>query len=317
MRCATLLLFALCACTTTAPTDPLPSWQEGDSKRAILAFVEEATREGSERYVPPAERIATFDNDGTLWTEKPVYFQVAFALERVRELAPQHPEWKQTEPFRTVLGGDPKAIAKLSHEDFFRIVSITHAGMTEAQFRAIARSWLEEARHPRFDRPYPTLIYQPMLELLRLLEDRGFQVWICTGGTRGFVRALSEETYGIPPERVIGTTLRSEFREVDGAWALQRKPELVVPVNDKAGKPVHIGRVIGRRPVIAVGNSDGDIEMLQWARDPALRILVHHDDAKREYSYRKGTERALEVAARDDWIVVSMRRDFKSIYPAR
>ena len=315
MRIVLPILILLAACAKLPQEDPLPSWNEGPAKQAILDYLARVTTKGGEDFVAPQDRIATFDNDGTLWTEKPTYFQVLFALERIKAMAGDHPEWKETQPFKTVLDGDKAALSRMEVPELLKLVMATHSGMTEAEFEATAKSWLKTARHPRFSRPYTELIYQPMLELMELLRAHGFAVWICTGGTQGFVRTFSQRVYDVPADQVVGTVLLSKFEQRDGKWVLVRTSELVKPVNDRPGKPVGIQRHIGKRPIVAVGNSDGDIEMLQWARAPALRILVHHDDEEREYSYTHGTERALEVAEAEKWTVVRIKQDFKTIYP--
>ena len=315
MRTIIPILLLLTACAKLPERDPLPSWNDGAAKQAILDYLARVTTKGGEDFVAPRDRIATFDNDGTLWTEKPTYFQVLFALERIKAMANDHPEWKEQQPFKAVLDGDKEALSKMPVPELLKLIRATHAGMTEAEFAEVAKSWLETARHPRFERPYTELIYQPMLELMALLRENGFEVWICTGGTQGFVRTFSDRVYGVPADRVVGTVLLSKLEQRDGKWVLLRTSELVKPVNDRPGKPVGIQRHIGRRPIVAVGNSDGDIEMLQWARSPALRILVHHDDEAREYSYTHGTERALELAQAEQWTVVRIKQDFKSMYP--
>jgi len=278
-----------------ALADPLPSWNDTAAKKRIRAFVAEVTNPKSPRYVPPEARIAVFDNDGTLWAEKPAYFQAAFVFARVKALAERHPEWKDRQPFKAVLENDREKLAHLDVPDLLQLVAATHAGMTRREFREIARRWLEQARHPNGAR-YTALVYQPMLELLRYLRDEGFQTWICTGGGIEFVRLVAKDLYGIPPERA----------------------ELVPPINDKAGKPVLIQRHIGRKPILAFGNSDGDIEMMQYATagaGPSLALLLHHDDTEREFSYTKGTEKALVEAEKRKWTVVRIRRDFGIVFP--
>jgi phosphoserine phosphatase len=309
-----------------ASADPLPSWNDGPARDAILAFVASVTDPQGPDYVPPAERVATFDNDGNLWSEKPFYFQLAFALDRVRALAPQHPEWKDQEPFRAVLSGDPEALAGLHLADVLKLVTASHAGMSERAFDESARAWLATARHPRFERPYRELVFQPMLELLAFLRESGFRTWICSGGGIDFVRAFAGEAYGIPPEQVIGSGIAKEFRVGDGGLAgFHRLPKLLEPINDGPGKPVWIQRHIGRRPILASGNSDGDLQMLQYATSgpgPSLALLLHHDDAEREWAYDEDSavgrlDEALVEAQARGWTVVRMKRDFGTVYPRR
>jgi phosphoglycolate phosphatase-like HAD superfamily hydrolase len=305
-----------------APPDPLPSWNEGPTKAAILNFVAEAVREGGPDFVPVAERIATFDNDGTLWSEQPVYFQAEFAFDRVRALAPQHPEWATTEPFKTILTGDRTALANLGEHAFTDLLAATHAGMTVADFEGEVKRWLATARHPRFDRPYDELIYQPMLELLVHLRANGFRTYIVSGGGLDFMRAYADATYGIPPEQVIGSSVVTEFRLDGETPAIVRMP-WVEFIDDGPGKAVGIERVIGRRPVFAAGNSDGDLEMLQWTTmrgGPAFGLIVHHTDAEREWAYDAPSvigqlKEALVQAPERGWTVVDMKTDWKVIYP--
>ena len=302
--------------------DPLPSWNEGTTKAAILNFVAEAVREGGPDFVPVPERIATFDNDGTLWSEQPVYFQAEFAFDRVRALAPQHPEWATEEPFRTILTGDRSALANLGEDAFVDLLAATHAGMTVADFQGEVRRWLATARHPRFDRPYDELIYQPMLELLAHLRANGFKTYIVSGGGLDFIRTYAEATYGIPPEQVIGSTVVTEFRLEGETPTIIRLPQVDF-VDDGPGKAVAIQRVIGRRPVFAAGNSDGDLQMLQWTTmraAPAFGLIVHHTDAVREWAYDNPSvighlQEALKQAPERGWTVVDMKTDWKVIYP--
>lgn len=298
-------------------TDPLPSWNEGEAKQSILKFVAEATKKGGPGYLAPEDRIATFDNDGTLWCEEPFYFQGMFALDRVKALAPQHPEWKTEEPFASLLKGDMKAVLAGGEKAAAEIVMATHAGMTTDEFSLIVKEWFKNARHPLVKRPYTDLAYQPMLELLAYMRERGFKTYIVTGGGIDFVRAISERLYGIPPEQVVGSSIVTQFEIRDGKPVLVRLPKLDF-IDDKTGKPVGINKFIGRRPAAAFGNSDGDLQMLQWTAaggGARLALLVHHTDADREYAYDKGAEQALEEAAKRGWTVVSMKRDWKVIYP--
>lgn len=306
-----------------AQVDALPSWNEGAAKRSLVGFVQRVTREGGPDYVPPAERIAVFDNDGTLWAEQPMYFQVAFALDRVRALASDHPEWKEIEPFRSIIAGDTKAVAAAGKEGLLQVMAATHAGMTTDAFNAIVADWLKTARHPRFDRPYDSLVYQPMLELLGYLRANGFKTFIVSGGGVEFMRVFAERAYGIPPEQVIGSSgvTRFELRP-DGIPVLMKEPKVEF-VDDGPGKPSGINRFIGRRPILAFGNSDGDQQMLEWtAAGGGLRFLglVHHTDAEREYAYDRQShigrlDKAFDEAERRGWTVVDMKRDWNAIFP--
>ncbi|MCU0224343.1 MAG: haloacid dehalogenase-like hydrolase [Acidobacteria bacterium] len=321
-RPAALALALLLAVPGLAATDPLPSWNDGPSKARIVAFVRAVTEPGGKDYVPPAERIAVFDNDGTLWTEQPAYFQLMFALDRVKALAPQHPEWKTKQPFKAALEGDMKALAASGEKGLLELVMASHGGMTTDEFQQAVRQWLATARHPRFKRPYTDLVYQPMLELLAYLRANGFRTWIVSGGGIEFVRAFSEERYGIPPEQVVGSTVKTRFELRDGVPVLVRLPEIDF-IDDKAGKPVGINRQVGRRPIAAFGNSDGDLQMLQWTTaGPGARfgLIVRHTDAEREYAYDREShvgrlDTALAEAAAKGWVVVDMKADWKAIYP--
>ncbi len=302
--------------------DPLPSWNEGTAKQAILSFVAGVTREDSPDFVPPAERIAAFDNDGTLWVEQPMYVQLAFAIDRVKALAPLHPEWKDREPFKAVLDSDMKGLAASGEKGLVQLVMETHAGMTTGQFSEIVKDWLATARHPRFDRPYTDLVYQPMLELLAYLRANGFKTFIVSGGGVEFMRPWTEQIYGVPPEQVIGSSIRTKFQIKDGVPELFRLPQVDF-IDDKAGKPVGIYERIGRRPIAAFGNSDGDLEMLQWTTlskgGRRFGLIVHHTDAEREYAYDRNSvfgrlNAALDAAAGNGWTVVDMKRDWNRIF---
>ena len=265
-----------------ARTDPLTSWNDGPARQAIVTFVEKVTTEGSPDFVPPAERIATFDNDGTLWPSHPMYTQLAFALDRIKELAPQHPEWKTQQPFKAVLDNDLEALAAAGEKGLVELVMASHAGMSTAEFEAIVTDWFKTACHPRFKRPYTELAYQPMLELLAYLRANGFKTYIVSGGGIEFMRPMTEAVYGVPPEQVIGSSIETQYEIKDGKPVLMRLPKIHF-IDDKAGKPVGINMFIGRRPVAAFGNSDGDRQMLEWtgAGDGArLMMLVFHDDAE-------------------------------------
>jgi len=301
--------------------DPLPSWNDGKTKSAIVAFVEAASREGDKGFIPPAERIAVFDNDGTLWAEQPIYFQLAFALDRVKTLAPQHPAWKDTEPFKSLLEGKVEQALAGGEKAIVEIVMATHAGMTNAEFERIVRDWIATARHPRFDRPYVELVYQPMLELLGYLRANGFQTFIVSGGGVEFMRPWTEKTYGIPPQQVVGSSIVTKFELRDGKPVLVREPKVEF-VDDGPGKPVGINRFIGRRPVFAFGNSDGDQQMLEWTAagdGPRFMGLVHHTDAAREWAYDRTShvgrlDKALDEANAKGWMVVDMKDDWKTVF---
>ena len=312
----------LVCCSVTWADDPLPSWNAGPAKSAIVDFVGRITTEGSPQYVVPAKRIAVFDNDGTLWPENPVPFQLAFVLDELRRLAPEHPEWKTNSHIQAALAGDVAKLKEEGSEALVQLLAGTHAGITTEQFNANVRQWMKTARHPRFHRPYNRLAYQPMLELLAYLRTNGFKTFIVSGGGADFMRAWAEETYGIPPEQVIGSIGDVRFEIRDGRPVLMRRPEIDF-VDDKAGKPVGIHRFIGRRPIAAFGNSDGDLQMLQWTtigQTPSFGLLVHHTDAEREWAYDKAPSSsgklvdALAEASERGWIVVDMKKDWKTLF---
>ncbi len=306
---------------TLAQGDPLPSWNDTPTKQAIVEFVGRVTKAGPD-FVAPAERIATFDNDGTLWVEQPMYVQMDFALDRVKALAPLHPEWKYTEPFQSVLEGDMKTLIESGERGLVEMIMVTHAGMTTDEFSKIVTDWLAAARHPRFKRPYTELVYQPMLELLSYLRANGFKTFIVSGGGVEFMRPWTEKVYGIPPEQVIGSSIKTKFQMRDGSPTLFRLPDINF-IDDKTGKPVGINEGIGRRPIAAFGNSDGDLEMLQWTTISGgvrLGAIVHHTDAEREYAYDKKShfgrlDVALDAAAVNRWTVIDMKKDWKVIFP--
>lgn len=321
-------LAGLCLAITLLPAmaraaDWLPSWNDGNSKASIVDFVQSVTDPTSKQYVPPSGRIAVFDNDGTLWTEQPVYFQLAFILDRVKALAPQHPEWRTQEPFKSVLAGDMAGVAAAGEHGLLEMMAATHAGMTADEFRSIVADWLATARHPRFGRPYTELTYAPMKELLAYLRANGFKTFIVSGGGVEFMRVFSESVYGVPPEQVVGSSIHTKYEVRDGKPVIVRLPEIEF-IDDKAGKPVGIHRYIGRRPILAFGNSDGDFEMLEYTTSvpgPRLGLIVHHDDGEREYAYdRKSSigrlERGLDEAAKRGWVVVSMKDDWRRVYDA-
>lgn len=302
--------------------DPLPSWNAGATKRAITEFVDRTTREGSPDYVRVTDRIALFDNDGTLWVEQPMYTQLAFLLDDVKKLAPQNPQWKTTEPFKFVLENDLAGLAAAGVPALMALLAATQCGMSTQEFAKTATDWIESARHPRFDRLYTQCVYQPMLELIQYLKAHEFEVYIVTGGGIEFVRPWAERVYGVPLRRVVGSSLKTKFEMQDGRPVLVRTPEINL-VNDGVGKPVGIHQYIGQQPIAAFGNSDGDLEMFQWtaAGDGArLVLVVHHTDAEREYAYDAHSafgklNEALDQAETRGWVVVDMKRDWNAIFP--
>lgn len=317
-----VLLSTILVSPACAQTDPLPSWNDGEVKRGIVKFVQSVTDRNSAQYVAPEARIATFDNDGTLWSEQPMYFQGLFAFDRVKALAPQHPEWKTKQPFTGILENDMKAVAATGEKGIAEVVAVTHSGMTTDEFSQIVKDWLAQAKHPRFKRGYSELVYQPMLELLAYLRANGFKTYIVSGGGIDFMRVFTEQVYGIPPEQVVGSVGETRLEMRNGKPVLVKLPKINL-VDDKAGKPVGIQRFIGRRPILAFGNSDGDQQMLQWtaAGDGARFMgLVRHTDAQREWAYDRQSsigrlDKALDEATAKNWTVVDMKRDWKKIYP--
>jgi phosphoglycolate phosphatase-like HAD superfamily hydrolase len=320
----------LAAITAAAQADPLPSWNDGTTKSAIVEFVQKVTDKSSPQFVPAAERIATFDNDGTLWPEHPMYTQLAFALDRIKALAPQHPEWKTKQPFKAVLDNDLKALAAGGEKGMVELVMASHAGMSTAEFEKIVTDWFKTAKHPRFKRRYTELAYQPMLELLAYLRANGFKTFIVSGGGIEFMRPMTEKVYGIPPEQVVGSAIKTKYEIRNGKPVLMRLPKIDF-IDDKAGKPVGINTFIGRRPIAAFGNSGGDREMLEWTgagSGARLMMLVFHDDAKREYAYgpanglpdtKFGTfpQSLMDEAKQKGWAVISMKKDWKVIFPLK
>jgi phosphoglycolate phosphatase-like HAD superfamily hydrolase len=323
--------------TLARAADPLPSWNDTAPKKAILAFVEKVTKEGSPDFVPPAERIATFDNDGTLWCEQPLYVQGVFALDRVKELAPQHPEWKDKAPFKFILEGDIKAALGGGDRALLELIAATHSGMSVADFESLVSRWLDVAQHPRFHKPYTECIYQPMVELAAYLRASGFKTYIVSGGGVEFMRPWTEAAYGIPPEQVVGSRGKTKFELTPDGPVLMKLPEVDF-IDDGPGKPVGINAAIGRRPVMAFGNSDGDLQMLQWTTmvdwppsppgfsprrepvPPRFGLIVHHTDAVREYAYDRDShigklDKALDEAPKRGWTVVDMKDDWKTIFP--
>ncbi|MBN2293901.1 MAG: haloacid dehalogenase-like hydrolase [Pirellulales bacterium] len=317
-----VILVALLAMNPAYAADPLPSWNSGPTKDAIISFVKLVTTKGSPDYVPPAERIATFDNDGTLWSEKPVYFQLIFAIDRIKQLAPQHPQWKTQQPFKAVIEDDKESLSKSGMEGIAKLVMASHAGMTTDEFAHIVKGWIGSAKHPRFKRDYTDLVFQPMLELLDYLRANGFSTYIVSGGGVEFLRVWAEQVYGIPPQQVVGSTIKTKFELRDGKPVIVRLPQIDF-IDDKDGKPIAINKFIGRRPIAAFGNSDGDLQMLQWTaagKGPRFCLLVHHTDAKREWAYDRDShvgrlDKALDEAKRRGWSVADMKKDWKVIYP--
>ena len=316
------LLFALALPLLAQAAEPLPSWNDGPSKKHIIEFVQTVTDPSSKDFVKPEDRIAVFDNDGTLWSEQPMYFELLFALEEVKRTAPQHPEWKTTQPFQAVLENDHKALAASGLEGLMKIFGATHTGMTSEAFDDYAKTWLTQAKHPKTGKLYTEMVFQPMLELLDYLRGQDFTPYIVSGGDTGFMRAFADKVYGIPPEQVIGTTFVTAFQYKDGNTSILRTPKLA-HYDDGPGKPESIDAVIGKRPIFAFGNSDGDLQMLQWtAAGSGKRFmgLVHHTDAKREWAYDRKSDigrldKALDEANSRGWTVVDMAAEWRRIYP--
>jgi len=302
--------------------DPLPSWNDTATKAQILDFVRAVSDPDDPAFVEPTKRVATFDNDGTLWVEQPVYAEMAFALHRVRDLARVHPEWATKEPFKAVIEGDREALVAAGSRGLVEIVLASHTGMSATLFDTIATEWVRDARHPKFEKPYTELAYQPQLELLRYLEANGFKTFIVSGGSVEFMRTYTEQVYSIPPERVVGSSIETRYEVQGGKPSLLRLPQIDF-VDDKVGKPVGIHKHVGLRPILAFGNSDGDLEMLQWTTvgsgGARLGLVLHHDDAEREYAYDReskvGTlDKALDLAGQSGWVVVSMKNDWKTVF---
>lgn len=327
----TPLLVGLCilslGCAGSSPfsrtTAPLPSWNNGEAKQQIVAFVAQVTDPTSPRFVPPEERIAVFDNDGTLWAERPFYFQLLFAIDRIHEMAPEHPDWKSREPYASILAGEPEKALAGGEKAILELIMATHAGMTSAEFEQAVEEWLENARHPKTGRPYTEMVYQPMLELLGYLRAHGFQTYIVSGGGIEFMRPWTDRVYGIPPQQVVGSSVVTRFEQHEKGPILMRLAEIDF-IDDKAGKPVGINKFIGRRPILAFGNSDGDLQMLEWtAAGSGARFmgLVHHTDDTREWKYDRDSHIGLLDAALDEghtraWTVVDMKRDWNQIFPS-
>lgn len=315
-------LTGLLAASAAIAADPLPSWNDGPAKTAVVQFVIRVVQEGSPDFVSPAERIAVFDNDGTLWAEQPMYFQFLFAMDQVKALASQHPEWKDREPFASLLKGDAKNALAGGERALMEIMMATHAGTTTEEFEKRVKDWIATAKHPVTKRPYTAMVYQPMLELLAYLRTNGFKTFIVSGGGVEFMRPWTEAVYGIPPEQVVGSSIKTKFEMRDGKPVLVRLPEVNF-VDDGPGKPVGIQMHIGRRPIAAFGNSDGDLPMLQWTAagsGPRLCLYIQHTDAEREWAYDRASligrlDKGLDEAKAKGWTIVSMKSDWKSIYP--
>ncbi|MEM7304939.1 MAG: HAD family hydrolase [Pseudomonadota bacterium] len=304
--------------------DDLPSWNDGPAKQAILDFVEKVSKEGSQDFVPEEERIAVFDNDGTLWGEQPYYFQLAFALDRIKAMAPDNPQWKDDPILKAAIDGDLKTIMKGGEPALLEIIMKSHAGMSTEEFETIAREWVSQARHPETGSLYIEMVYQPMLELLDYLRANGFDTWIVSGGGIEFMRPWTQVVYGISPEQVVGSSIKVKYELIDGVPTLVRLPEIDF-IDDKAGKPVAINKHIGRRPLAAFGNSDGDLQMIQWTTagsGPRLGVYIRHTDDEREYAYDRDShigrlDKGLDEAEEKGWTVVDMKRDWKAIYPPK
>ena len=317
-------LFLIFSCTEQINynSDPLPSWNDGLSKKTIISFVNEVTDETNPNFVKPADRIATFDNDGTLWSEQPLYFQFQFALDRIKEMAPDHPEWKDNKLLQAVVHDDMKTVIESGMKGLMEIIMTSHAGMTTEEFEQIVKDWITTAKHPRFNQPYNNLVYQPMLELLGYLRANGFKIFIVSGGGIEFMRPWVDEVYGIPPEQVVGSSIKVKYEMTDTGPVLKRLPELDF-IDDKEGKPVGIHKFIGKRPIAAFGNSDGDLQMLQWTeggKGENLMVYIHHTDAEREWAYDREShigrlDKGLDEAIEKGWTVVDMKNDWKVIYP--
>ncbi len=316
-----VLSMRIAGAQTTSATDPLPSWNDGPVKQAIVSFVEKVATEGSPDFVPPAERIATFDNDGTLWSEQPMYFQALFVVDRVKALAPQHPEWKEKEPFASLLKRDMKSVMAAGEKGIAEMLAATHAGMTTEEFEQTVTDWITTAKHPKTGRLFTEMVFQPMLELLAYLRANGFKTFIVSGGGIEFMRPWAERAYGIPPEQIVGSSGGLKYELRNGVPVLVKLPELVLN-DDKEGKPVGIQRHIGHRPIAAFGNSDGDFQMLEWTtsgKGPRFGLIVHHTDAEREWAYDRDShvgklDKGLDAAQTKGWTVVNMKDDWKTIF---
>ncbi len=309
--------------TSGEVNDPLPSWNEGASKQAVLEFVSEVTNEDGDRFVEPVDRIAVFDNDGTLWAEQPVYFQLLFVMDRIRSMEADHPEWRNQQPYQAVLENDMQALGQQGMSGLMELLMATHSGMTSSEFDSIVSDWMASARHPSTGLAYTDMVYQPMLELIKFLQHHNFEVYIVSGGGIDFMRAWAEPVYGIRKDHIIGSTIKTEFDYNDGNPRILRKPE-IEHIDDKEGKPVSIDKFIGRKPIFAAGNSDGDLQMLQWTDSnelPSLKVYIHHTDSAREWSYDRDSHigqlnEGLDQAQEKGWTIVDMQTDWNKIYKA-
>ena len=327
----TAIFLLISGCTNTAEKeaakqtqkiDPLVSWNDGQTKSSIIEFVNAVTDQNNNLFVPVADRIAVFDNDGTLWSEQPAYFQLFFAMDRIKAMAPEHPEWKNEQPFKAVLENDMDALLKEGEAGMVELVMVSHSGMTTVQFDSIVKEWVANAKHPTKNKLYTELVYQPMLELLDYLRENGFKTYIASGGGVDFMRAIVTEVYGIPAEQIIGSTIKTEFDYNGGSPVIKRLPELDF-IDDKEGKPININKIIGKKPIFCGGNSDGDLAMMQWtASNPykSFMLYVHHTDSVREWAYDRDShigrfDMGLDQALRDNWTVVDMAKDWKVVYP--
>ncbi|UCG97819.1 MAG: haloacid dehalogenase-like hydrolase [Burkholderiales bacterium] len=319
-----LLAMLLAVAARAQAADPLPSWNDGAAKARIVAFVEAVTQTGGKDFVAPADRVAVFDNDGTLWSEQPMYSQLAFAIDRARAMVAKNPALASRPSVKAAAAGDMKALAATGEKGLLELVALTHAGNTSEEFAQIVGEWIKSARHPTFKRPYTELTYKPMRELLDYLRANGFKTWIVSGGGIEFLRVMSEELYGVPPEQVVGSSIKTRYEVRNGKPAIVRLPEIDF-IDDKAGKPVGIHKFIGRRPIAAFGNSDGDFEMLEWTTTgpgPRLGVIVHHDDAQREFAYDRASHvgklvRGLDEGPARGWTIVSVKNDWKQVYFGR
>lgn len=317
-----LTLMILSSVTASQSQNPLPSWNDGPNKQAIIEFVTKTTDQNQASFIPPARRIATFDNDGTLWSEQPLYFQAIYIFDRIKELAPEHPEWQHKEPYASVLNGDSKSALAGGKQALLEMLMGTHAAVTASEFSESVADWLASARHPDSGKPYTAMVYKPMLELLDYLRDNDFKVFIVSGGGTDFLRVFAEEVYGVPPEQVVGSSLKAKYGIRNGLPVIVKQAEVDF-IDDKAGKPVGIHHYIGRRPILAVGNSDGDFEMLEWTsagEGPSLAMILHHDDAEREWAYDRESHigrlvRGLDEGPQRGWKIISMKNDWNLIYP--
>ncbi len=306
----------------TIPTDPLPSWNDGNTKQAIIDYVMDVTNRESENFIPVSDRIATFDNDGNLWSEQPAYFQLLFAMDRIKALAPDHPEWETLQPFKAVLENDMKELGKYGVHGILELVMASHADMTTEEFETIVKKWLATSKHPRFDKPFTDLVYQPMLELLQFLRDNDFKTFIVSGGGIEFMRPWVEEVYGIPLDQVVGSSIKTEYDYNNGNPVIKRLPEMDF-IDDGSGKPIGIHKFIGKKPVFASGNSDGDLQMMQWTASnkyKSFMLYLHHTDDDREWAYDRESsfgrlDKGLDEAKEKGWTVVDMKMDWKYIYP--